>query len=159
MKNIIIVLSICGYTLSVAQDSNRVHTLNGKVVDSKKQATSAAPPASKDSWPSFAERFAYLSDGTCSVLIPKGAVIHLPAPGRITVQSSVVGQWVEWDEFYNRNRSALRLESVTYKQLQGLESIKPDLLLKIKSEKVPVITAYNNLVVKMPSAYLKLATP
>jgi hypothetical protein len=129
------------------------------VVDSRKKATSAAPPASNGSWPSFAERFVYLSDGTCSVLIPKGAVIHLPTAGRITVQSSAVGQWVEWPEFFSRNRSAIRLEPVTYNQLQGLESIKPDVLVKIKAEKVPVITSYQNQVVEMPSAYLKPVTP
>ncbi len=164
MKRVIFILSVCLFLESNAQNSNRTHVVNGKVIEPKEASNPVSQgddtaSKSENDWSKFAERFVFLSDGTYCVMLPKGAVINLPAGGRITLQDKVVGEWIEWDEFFTKNRNALRLESVSFNQLQGLEPIDPDLLTKIKAEKIPVITAYNRKVVAMPSAYLNSTKP
>lgn len=168
MKTINIVLAMICIAEASANDASSLTEINRKILQNQANPTAYKGvetinpdqiPNSEHKIKPLSERVTFLSDGTASVMIPKGAVIHLPEKGRITLETHVKGEWVEWEAFFHRNRNAIRLETVSYKQLQGEETIQEDVYDKIKKEKVPVITSYNSQIVAMPALYLNTKSP
>lgn len=111
-----------------------------------------APTREKSAYKPLSERVSFLTDGELTVIIPKGAVIFMPGDNQISEGGKVQGQLVEWEEFFYRNRNAIRIEEVDGEQLQGLRGFPDETLEIIEKSKFPVITAFRNQVVALPEA-------
>lgn len=144
--------------LAEAQQSDRISELNRKLLSKQadvkaKQATSPQTlPKTNDSAskaPTLSQRTHFLSDGSLSVMIPRGALIHLPEKGRITVQNEIIGRLVEWNEFVMQNRNAIRLEEVDINQLQSQDPLDPEAMERIKEANLPTLTSYQGKIVAL----------
>jgi hypothetical protein len=60
-----------------------------------------------------------LSDGSCWTLVPKGAVLHVPAAHQAKVDSKPVGTLLPWAEFLTRNFAWLGTYDVKLDQAAG----------------------------------------
>jgi hypothetical protein len=64
-----------------------------------------------------------LSDGTHWTLVPKGAVLHIPAAMAARVNAKPIGTLLSWNEFLVANRGWLFTEEVTMDQAAGKNAI------------------------------------
>lgn len=68
-------------------------------------------------------RVRFLTDGVRTVEIPAGSLLNLPENGRIQIAEELVGELVDWKDFFAANFEVIRQVGVTRKQLQGLGKI------------------------------------
>lgn len=74
---------------------------------------------------SIMDRSDLLSDGIHWTLVPKGAVLHIPASHASRVGTRPVGTLLNWHEFLSVNRSWLFTEEVTMDQAAGKTPLLP----------------------------------
>lgn len=70
-------------------------------------------------------RVRFLTDGVRTVEIPAGSLLNLPENGRIRIAKELVGDLVDWVDFFNANLDMIRQVGVTRKQLRGEREIHP----------------------------------
>lgn len=75
---------------------------------------------------SIVKQSTILSDGRNWTLIPKGAVIHMPATEKHRADSRPVGTLLSWTDFLARNYAWLTTNEVSFNQAAGTESIPAD---------------------------------
>ncbi len=165
---IIILLTVSLAEISKGQKTTRISDFNRELLAKQAQTTvyrdAVAPPPeiidqTTKKRTALSQRVTFLSDGKMTVIIPNGAVIHLPSEGRVSLQNKIVGRLVEWNEFYLQNRNAIRLEDLSIKQLNGLESIDEEAFERIKKANLPTLTTYKNKVVALSAPANTLSTP
>lgn len=66
-----------------------------------------------------------LSDGNNWTLVPKGAVLHIPAALNNRIGAKPVGTLLSWTDFLTVNRGWLFTEEVTFDQAAGKTPIPP----------------------------------
>jgi hypothetical protein len=81
---------------------------------SEKEAKVARPEGQ-----SLIKQSEILHDGTHWTLIPKGAVLHVPAQMSPRVGTKPLGTLLPWDEFLIANRAWIQTEEVTFDQASG----------------------------------------
>jgi hypothetical protein len=64
-----------------------------------------------------------LNDGTHWTMVPKGAVVHLPATHQARVDAKPVGSLLSWQEFSERNKRWIETTEVSFEQAAGVEEI------------------------------------
>lgn len=60
-----------------------------------------------------------LHDGTHWTIVPKGAVLHVPAQMRPRVGTKPIGTLLPWDDFLIANRAWILTEEITFDQASG----------------------------------------
>lgn len=65
----------------------------------------------------------FLTDGVRTVEIPAGSLLNLPEEGRIRIAEELVGELVDWKDFFDANLDMIRQVGVTRKQLRGEREI------------------------------------
>ena len=84
----------------------------------------------------------FLTDGVQTVEIPAGSLLHLPENGRIRIAKEVVGEIVDWKEFFAANPDVIRQVGVSREVLQGLGEIHPEVSQHlVQSRKVGIAVA------------------
>jgi hypothetical protein len=154
-------------SFSAQPEASAISDLNRELLAKQKAGTAyqngpkvtAAPVSEPMARPSFTDRISFLSDGQLTVMIPKGAMIHLPDKGRISISERIQGKLVEWDEFFLANRNAIRLQPVDAEQLQGTKPLDPKVLEHIKRVNFPALASYQNRVVSLPQSTPSPVTP
>jgi len=64
-----------------------------------------------------------LNDGTHWTLVPKGAVLHVPAARAASVGAKPLGTLLSWNDFLVANRAWLSAEEITYDQAAGNQKL------------------------------------
>ena len=83
-----------------------------------------------------------LHDGTHWTLIPRGAILHLPDKFRHRLDRAAGGTPLTWREFLAINRSWIRTESVTPRQLDGRQSLDAARLRRLSGHDKLVIAVF-----------------
>ena len=68
---------------------------------------------------SLIKRSAVLSSTRNWTIVPKGAVLHIPAQYQKQVNGKQVGKLIPWKEFYAQNRGWIHVHSVSMDQARG----------------------------------------
>jgi aromatic ring-cleaving dioxygenase len=74
---------------------------------------------------SLIKRSAVLSSGRSWTIVPKGAVLHVPAQYEKYVNGKRAGQLVPWQTFYAQNRGWLHVHPVSMDQARGEKTMDP----------------------------------
>ncbi len=84
----------------------------------------------------------FLTDGVQTVEIPAGSLLYLPENGRIRIAKEVVGEMVDWKEFFAANPDLIRQVGVSREVLQGLREVHPEISKHlVESRKVGIAVA------------------
>lgn len=101
-----------------------------------------------------------LSDGTCWTLVPKGAVLHLPATHKARVDSKPLGSLLPWADFLARNFAWLGTCELSLDQAAGKQPLAAGLSDNwTKLGKVVVAVHLAGPVSVKPAAPASEATP
>lgn len=148
---------------SAQQKTSRITEMNAKLLAKQSESTAsyqadprvvqATDEAAGDETErtTLSSRLSFLSDGKHCVAIPRGAVIFMPKNRRISELDQITGNLIEWEEFLNLNRGALRLEQVDYQQLQGKKQFSPETIELITQSDLPTLTVHAQRVVALPA--------
>lgn len=160
MKVIATSYFICLFSLLICrgEDSSRITEINRQLLEKQRKADpykNVVKPSpemsartSKDH-PKLSERVSFLTDGQNTVIIPRGAVIHIPKDGKISIKDRINGRLVEWDEFYLSNRNSIRLQELNLKQLHGEDGIDQEIAQQIIDANLLTLTSFQNKVVAL----------
>ena len=61
-------------------------------------------------------------------IVPKGAVLHVPAAYRERIVPGPTGRLIPWTEFYARNRGWIHTQNVTFEHARGEAALSPEIL-------------------------------
>lgn len=159
VSSFFLVITVCAASAQHSKTS-RISDLNRSIIASQQahvpDASSkidendhhAAAVAEKKK---LSERITFLTDGSMTVIIPKGAVIHMPENGRISQGEAIEGRLVEWDEFLQANRNSIRLEPVISDHLKGDVQLTDEVIEQVTKSGLPTLTAYQGRVVALPT--------
>ena len=88
-------------------------------------------------------------------LVPKGAVIHIPAHLKSKVVTKPKGTLLNWGQFLRKNYGWLHEHSVRMEQAQGKKPIAPDVIKAYKSmSKIVVATCAGNPISVAPKSLI-----
>lgn len=122
--------------------------LTSNVIEATSEKIDTALPAE-----SLLESCVFLTDGTSTVILPKGAIIHMPESSRLQSGEKITGKIIAWDTFIAANRADIRLVQVGNEQLQGTEPLDPELIAKLEERHTVAITAFGNYPVALPAPH------
>ena len=88
---------------------------------------------SSDKTESLVKRSAILSYGRNGTLVPRGAILHVPAHLRGRVNAERKGKLITWSDFYARNGGWLETQTVSLSQARGETAIAEDAVKVYKS--------------------------
>lgn len=86
---------------------------------SLKQPAKDEVPVTRPAGQSIIKQSSILHDGTNWTLVPKGAVIFIPAPLKGRVDVSPVGTLLSWADFLAKNRGWITTTDVSFDQAAG----------------------------------------
>ena len=103
------------------------------------------------------DRSSILCAGGYWTLVPKEAVIHVPASYKSRVDGARTGKLIPWSEFYAKNRGWLQTHSVSIPQARGEQAMDPKKVDVYRSSgRVVVAVCHNGPIsvkpVKIPDA-------
>ena len=156
---LLLAVGLCSQLSAGESATSRISDLNRAILAKQKAADpyQGAPAVAdegtgekRQAAPTLRDRIEFLTNGKMSVAIPKGALIHVPEKGEITVGDRIEGQLVEWAEFIQLNSGVVRLEAVESDHLQGNKTIPEEDMELIKKANLPTITTYQGRVVALP---------
>lgn len=101
-----------------------------------------------------------LSDGRNWTLLPKGAVVHIPAAHKNKIIDKPVGKLIEWKKFLARNSSWIQIYPVEMTQAQGKKTLNKDKFLQLrKLNKIVVATCASGPISVSKDAFPKEEDP
>ena len=103
---------------------------------------------------SLVSRSTVINFGDYWTLVPKGAVLHVPAALKGRLGGEPKGRLLSWSDFYNRNRGWLRQQPVTVSHARGDEVLPEESLKHISTlSQIVVATCHNGPIsMKKPAA-------
>jgi len=111
-------------SLSRRQKEAGKETANDSLVPVEPGTLKRSKPAGERK--GIVERSSILCSGYHWTLVPKGAVIHVPAAYASRVNGERKGRLLPWNKFLQKNRTWLQVHSVSIKQARGERELKPE---------------------------------
>lgn len=100
---------------------------------------------------SLMDRSSVLCQGGYWTLVPKQAVIHIPAPYKSRVDGARQGTLIPWPQFYAKNRGWLQTHSVSISEARGDAEMAPKKVDVYKrSGRVVVAVCHNGPISVLP---------
>lgn len=124
------------------------------------QVESAEVEQKRGDQTSLVRRSTVIGFGDYWTLVPKGAVLHVPAKLRARVGVEPSGRLLSWAAFYERNRGWLRQQPVEVSHARGEESLDEAVVKSYTNfSQVVVATCHNGPIsMKKPAAPVAPAT-
>lgn len=131
-----VLVQITPAALAKLQKSSPMATLQQPAKD--------APTAARPGEQSIIKQSSILHDGTNWTLVPKGAVIFIPAPMKGRVDVKPVGTLLSWADFLVQNRSWITTTDISFDQAAGNEPMPAERAAFLAKQDKIVIAVHQN---------------